>query len=181
MKFLHILKRKILYPYKVIVEQNLVNLILHILSLFVISVIRILLVFVILVALVQVKMDTKNGPIISCKTDNNSCFLFFFFFTSSEKDFDLCHSCFAIVKENHPEHIFVTRLVGTHASKGKKSKSSKCKKSKAQISPRQSPDNKVIPTVHHRGVECDNCDANIIGIRYKVRITVETCLKYVFN
>lgn len=85
-------------------------------------------------------------------------------------DFDLCHSCFSIVKENHPEHIFVTRLVGTQANICKpQHQPTRSKKTKAPISPRQSADTEV-PTVYHSGVNCDNCKDNITGIRYKVRI-----------
>ncbi|CEP15150.1 hypothetical protein [Parasitella parasitica] len=91
-------------------------------------------------------------------------------------DFDLCHSCFLIVKENHPQdHIFVTRLVGTQApaDKSKPRLSAKNKQTRANstssasaVSPSA---DKSIPTfaVPHVGVECDHCDASISGVRYK--------------
>lgn len=95
-------------------------------------------------------------------------------------DFDLCHACFSIVKENHPEdHIFVTRLVGTQALSTDKSTARPMKKNKqtrpnyttkAVTSPSVSSSDNSIPiaTVQHFGVECDHCQSNIEGIRYKV-------------
>ncbi|KAF1800628.1 hypothetical protein V8B55DRAFT_1534289 [Mucor lusitanicus] len=99
-------------------------------------------------------------------------------------DFDLCHTCFSIVKENHPQdHIFVTRLVGTQASTDK-STTRPARKHKqtrpnyttqadstataSASSPPASAD-RAIPTarIQHLGVECDHCQANIEGIRYK--------------
>ncbi|KAI8075708.1 hypothetical protein BDF21DRAFT_423513 [Thamnidium elegans] len=81
-------------------------------------------------------------------------------------DFDLCHSCFSIVKENHPEHIFVTRLVGAQAFNSKNIRASKNKKARPSISPWKSYDQEN-HTVQHFGVKCDNCDQDITGIRFK--------------
>ncbi|KAG2201221.1 hypothetical protein INT47_013032 [Mucor saturninus] len=97
-------------------------------------------------------------------------------------DFDLCHSCFAIVKENHPEHVFVTRLVGTQANIcNQQPKAAKPKKSKTPFIPRESSD-----TIYHRGVNCDNCQDNVTGIRYKCGHCVnydlcETCEEYALS
>ncbi|KAL9558053.1 hypothetical protein MBANPS3_001076 [Mucor bainieri] len=99
-------------------------------------------------------------------------------------DFDLCHACFSIVKENHPQdHIFVTRLVGTQASmdksttrptrKDKQTRPNYTTQANSTVaasasSSFASADN-PIPTarIQHLGVECDHCQANIQGIRYK--------------
>ncbi|KAI9252767.1 hypothetical protein EDC94DRAFT_620602 [Helicostylum pulchrum] len=81
-------------------------------------------------------------------------------------DFDLCHSCFSIVKENHPEHIFVTRLVGAQAYKTKNVRPSKNKNAGPSVSPWKSYDQEI-PVVHHIGVKCDNCDRDITGTRFK--------------
>ncbi|CAO0803318.1 unnamed protein product [Mucor circinelloides] len=101
-------------------------------------------------------------------------------------DFDLCHACFSIVKENHPQdHIFVTRLVGTQAPKDK-STTRPARKNKqttpnytnqadstvnasASVSSSSASADTSIPTtlIQHLGVECDHCQANIEGIRYK--------------
>lgn len=140
-------------------------------SLFVITVIMILLVFVIVVLFVLVNPLLNHGV-------NTFVIDHFFFYL----DFDLCHSCFSIVKENHPEHIFVTRLVGTQASKKPKNKK------EAKIfnpaitstitttttttvdSPQPSHDaNNTNASILHLGVYCDNCQTEITGIRFKVK------------
>ncbi|KAI8641599.1 hypothetical protein BD408DRAFT_367952 [Parasitella parasitica] len=91
-------------------------------------------------------------------------------------DFDLCHSCFSIVKENHPQdHIFVTRLVGTQAPTDEKrtrpspnNKQTRANYTSSTSASSPSADNSI-PTsaVQHVGVECDHCEASISGIRYK--------------
>ncbi|KAK4512641.1 calcium channel protein [Mucor velutinosus] len=99
-------------------------------------------------------------------------------------DFDLCHACFSIVKENHPQdHIFVTRLVGTQASRDKSTTRPTRKQkqtrpyyttqadsnvSASASSSSTSADNSIpAAPIRHLGVECDHCQANIEGIRYK--------------
>ncbi|CAO3621646.1 unnamed protein product [Mucor hiemalis] len=89
-------------------------------------------------------------------------------------DFDLCHSCFSIVKENHPEHIFVTRLVGTQASKKPKNKKEakifnpSTTSTTTVDSPQPSHDaNNTHASILHLGVYCDNCQTEITGIRFK--------------
>ncbi|KAI8138414.1 hypothetical protein BJV82DRAFT_631440 [Fennellomyces sp. T-0311] len=54
------------------------------------------------------------------------------------QDFDLCQSCFAIVKENHAPHVFTTHLPETYGAKAE-----------------------------HKGTICDRCEGDIIGVRYK--------------
>lgn len=96
----------------------------------------------------------------------------------------MCHACFSIVKENHPQdHIFVTRLVGTQASKDKSTTRPTRKHKQTRpnyttqadsivtASVSSSADNSIPTTrIQHLGVECDHCQANIEGIRYKVSI-----------
>ncbi|KAI8877423.1 hypothetical protein K501DRAFT_230268 [Backusella circina FSU 941] len=73
-------------------------------------------------------------------------------------DFDLCHSCFGIVKDNHPDHPFITYLVGTQAPQEKIKQQQQKKKSQPVAFSEQ--------TTHH-GVHCDNCHCLVKGIRYK--------------
>ncbi|KAI9494168.1 hypothetical protein BDB00DRAFT_819931 [Zychaea mexicana] len=63
------------------------------------------------------------------------------------QDFDLCQGCFAIVKENHAPHVFVTHVPRPRTEQETADKSSS--------------------NVLHRGIVCDRCDGDVRGIRYK--------------
>jgi hypothetical protein len=70
-------------------------------------------------------------------------------------DFDLCHSCYSIVEENHPDHLFITHLVGTQAADKNRQKNTTTSGGN-------------VPHIDHKGVQCDHCQLPIQGIRYKV-------------
>ncbi|RCH90920.1 hypothetical protein CU098_003932 [Rhizopus stolonifer] len=92
-------------------------------------------------------------------------------------DFDVCHSCFSTVKENHPrQHTFVTRLVGAQAANRNLTR----RRNKHTTS------HDMVPTTKHVGVRCDSCDVSIEGVRFKCGHCAnydlcETCEEHAFS
>lgn len=91
----------------------------------------------------------------------SSSSFFFFLLTYQTIDFDLCHSCFSIVKQNHPEqHQFTTHLAGAEFNR-------KQKKQYSDVVVASPPCDVDVP-VQHAGVRCDYCQSQVVSIRYKV-------------